>query len=127
MQSFHLSNSSSSECVTDHRHRYNIISYQDAEKIIITGAFNHHFENTSATVNNSTHKSPWNLPHTSSASFTSSTCHESITANACIIYVDTCSLETEVHRCQFLSCSGTTLNGSAIYTLQANVLNLYTS
>ena len=86
----------------------NFISYQDDRHNIIIGAYNHHFENGSANVTNSPHKSPGNLTISTTVSVTSCTWNECAANNGSTIYVDPYPTELEVHRCQFLSCSAIT-------------------
>ena len=114
--SFASSNSTFIECVRKPSSQSNTISYQDDRHTIIIGADNHHFENTSAIVNDNTHKSPGHLTLTTSATFTSCVWRKCEASNGGGIYLKAgTAISLSVIKGEFYSCKSTPERGGGIY------------
>ena len=99
-----------------HSSQSNTISYQDDKHTIIIAAENHHFENNSASVNNSTHTSPGNLTLTTSAAFTSCVWRKCEAQNGGGIYLIAGSdVSLTVTKGEFYSCRANPYRGGGIY------------
>ena len=99
-----------------HNLQSNAITYQDSAHTIIVGAENHHFENTSAIINDNTHKSPGHLTLSNSATFTSCVWRNCEAQTGGGIYLTAGSTVTlTVKKSEFDSCKANPNRGGAIY------------
>ena len=125
--SFITSNSSFTDGVRKCNPQSNVISYQ-TETTTIIGAENHHFENTSETVNDNIYTTPGHLTLTTSASFLSCEWRNCEAQNGGGIYISTGNtLTLTVTKGLFYSCKASPNQGGGIYIKEIKTLTVVDS